>query len=91
MTVESLGTQTIEGLLVEGKRRTVRYSEGSAGAEFYSISEMWFSPELRVYVLVKSSNPRAGTTNTTRLTQIDRAEPDSSLFRPPAEYAIADQ
>ena len=87
---ESLGTQTIEGVLAEGMRTTVTYPAGSLGNDkpITTTSETWTSPELKMVVLSKNSDPRSGD-STTRLTNISRAEPDASLFQVPPDYQIA--
>ena len=88
---ESLGTQTIEGVLAEGSRTTVTYPIGAVGNDrpITSVSETWTSPELKTAVLSKNSDPRHGE-STTRLTNISRVEPDPSLFRIPSDYEIVD-
>ncbi len=89
---ESLGTQTIEGVLAEGSRTTVTYPIGAVGNDrpIISVSETWTSPELKTVVLSKNSDPRNGD-STTRLTNISRLEPDASLFQIPSDYEIVDQ
>lgn len=86
---ESLGAQTIEGVLAEGSRTTVTYPVGAVGNDrpFTTTTETWTSPELRIVVLSKDSDPRNGD-STTRLTSISRAEPDASLFTVPPDYEI---
>lgn len=88
---ESLGTQTIEGVLAEGSRTTVTYPIGAVGNDrpITSVSETWTSPELKTVVLSKNSDPRNGD-STTRLTNILRVEPDPSLFQIPSDYEIVD-
>ena len=51
--------------------------------------EIWRSPELKVTVLSKNSDPRSGE-STTRLTNISRAEPDAASFQVPPDYEIID-
>ena len=48
-TSESLGTQTIEGLTVEGTRRTTIYAVDSVGndREIVVTIESWFSKQLQ--------------------------------------------
>jgi hypothetical protein len=53
-------------------------------------TETWFSPELKVLVMSKSSDPRMGET-TYKLTNLSRAEPDPTLFQIPADYTVKDQ
>jgi hypothetical protein len=86
---ESLGTETIEGVLAEGSRTTVTFPIGSVGNDrpVTTITETWTSPELKMVVLSKDSDPRSGE-STTRLTNISRAEPDASLFQVPSDYTI---
>jgi hypothetical protein len=43
-----------------------------------------------VTLLEKRSDPRAGDRET-RLTNLERSEPDATLFQVPAEYTIKDQ
>jgi hypothetical protein len=52
--------------------------------------EVWTSAELHLEVLAKTTSARNGET-VRRLTNINRAEPDPSLFQPPADYAIVDE
>jgi hypothetical protein len=88
---ESLGTQMIEGVLVEGSRSTVVYPIGAMGNDqpITTVTETWMSPELKIPVLSKTSDPRSGE-STTRLVNISRAEPDPSLFQVPSDYEVVD-
>jgi hypothetical protein len=90
MTAEPLESQTIEGLLVDGKRITTTFPAGFQGSDapITTVEERWTSKELGgVVVLLKRSDPRNGDT-TEQLTDIDRSEPDPSLFAVPADYTI---
>ena len=91
-SVEQLGTDTIEGLMVEGKRRTTTIPAGARGNDspMIIISEVWTSPELKIEILGKTSNPRVGE-NIRRLTNIQRVEPDPDLFRVPTDYKIQEE
>ena len=86
---EALGTQVIDGILVEGTRRIATYPAGSMGNDrpIVTTSETWNSPELKAMVLSKSYDPRSGE-SITRLTNISRAEPDPGLFRVPPGYQV---
>jgi hypothetical protein len=90
-TTEQLGTQTIEGVLAEGVRRTTIYPVGFVGNDrpVTAVSENWTSRELGMAVLTKNADPRSGET-TMRLTNISRTEPDASLFQPPAGSEVVD-
>src|SRR5215510_4735327 len=87
---ESLGTQAIEGVMAEGTRITLTIPAGKIGNErpIVTVNERWYSQELQTVVLTKNSDPRMGET-TYRLTNINRSEPDPSLFQVPADYTIA--
>jgi hypothetical protein len=89
ITTESLGVQTMEGVSVMGTRTTMEYPAKLAGNDrpFSVVTDRWFSEELQILVLVKSSDPRSGET-VTRATSIDRTEPDAALFQVPADYTI---
>jgi hypothetical protein len=86
---EQLGTQTIEGVAAEGTRTTFTIAAGKIGNDrpIVTVNERWYSQELQTVVLSKNSDPRMGET-TYRLTNIDRSEPDPSLFQVPADYTV---
>jgi len=86
--VEQLGTQVIEGVVAEGTRSTIRIPAGAIGNEqpINVVSERWTSPELKVLVQSRQSDPRFGET-TYRLTNIVRAEPPPGLFEVPPDFA----
>ena len=88
-TSEDLGTQSIEGVLADGVRSTTVYPEGLMGNDkpIQTVSERWVSKELGLTLLEKDSDPRFGET-ITRVTRLDRAEPDPTLFRIPADYIV---
>jgi hypothetical protein len=88
---ESLGTQTIEGVVAEGTRVTFTIAAGKIGNErpIVTVNERWYSPELQTIVMSKNIDPRMGDT-TYRLTNIVRSEPDPSLFQVPADYTVSD-
>jgi hypothetical protein len=77
--VELLGTQVIEGLVVEGTRRPTVLELLAKGEE-----EIWFSQELGEVIVMKRSDGLVGSTPLWQLTDINRSEPDPSLFRVPA-------
>jgi hypothetical protein len=87
--VETLGTQFMEGIAVEGTRTTLTIPAGQIGNELpiNIVSERWFSPDLKVLVMSRQSDPRFGET-TYRLTNLSRAEPSPSLFESPADFKV---
>jgi hypothetical protein len=88
---ESLGTQMMEGVNAQGDRRTRTIETGSIGNDrpIQIVSERWYSPDLQVEVMTRRNDPRTGE-EVTRLVNIIRAEPDSSLFQVPASYQIVE-
>jgi hypothetical protein len=86
---ESLGSQTMEGVSVQGERRTHTIEAGEIGNDraISTIDEHWYSPDLQLDVMTKHSDPRTGE-QTTRLVDIRRGDPDASLFQVPASYTI---
>jgi hypothetical protein len=89
--VEQLGTTFIEGLAVEGVRTTMVIPAGQIGNEqpINIVSERWTSPDLKVLVMSKQSDPRFGET-TYRLTNLTRGEPSPQLFEIPGDFKIID-
>lgn len=89
--VESLGTQFMEGIAVEGTRTTLTIPRGQIGNELpiQIVSERWFSPDLKVLLMSRQSDPRFGET-TYRLTNLNRAEPSPQLFEIPADFTVID-
>jgi len=90
-STESLGQETIEGVIAEGKRTTTTIPAGAMGNQrpISTVTEEWFSSELQAVVLSTTKDPRMGET-TYRLTNIQRAEPPALLFTLPADYTIKD-
>ncbi len=90
-TSQELGTQSIEGVLVEGVRTTTVLPEGSEGNDrpIQIVRETWFSNELGIALLEKQSDPRYGEV-VMRVTSLDHSEPDPALFQVPPDYTIQD-
>ena len=86
---ESLGTQVMEGVNAQGNRETSTIDAGAIGNDrpIQTVSERWYSPDLQMDVMTRHSDPRSGE-EITRLTNINRAEPDPSLFELPAGYQL---
>jgi len=90
--VENLGAQTMEGLLVEGRRfaRQVPAGQERNKTSFTRTFEDWWAPELGESLLDKSSDPVKGEL-VHKLIDITRAEPDPDLFRLPPDYAVVNE
>ena len=86
---ETLAMQTINGVQATGTRVTRTIPAGQIGnaQPIQIVHETWMSPDLKVPVMIKTTDPRNGTT-TTQLTNITRAEPDPALFQAPPDYTV---
>ena len=89
---DSLGTQTVNGVSATGTRRTETIPAGAIGNQqpIQIVRETWISTDLKVPVMIKSSDPRFGDM-VMQLTNIAQAEPDTSLFQIPAGYTIKEK
>jgi hypothetical protein len=86
---DDLGAQVIDGLNVQGTRRTRTIPAAQAGSakDIQVVTETWYSSDLQMVVMSKTSDPRFGD-SVYQVTNISRAEPDASLFTVPADYQI---
>ena len=80
-TEQDLGTQTMEGLEVIGRRYILNAT---------TTSEQWWSPDIGEFVLEKETSTVNGEL-THRLISVTRDEPDPELFRLPPDYAVIDR
>jgi hypothetical protein len=72
---------------VTGTRSTQTIPVGKIGNDrpIVITTEVWTSPDLKTTVLSKRSDPRMGD-QTFKLTNIQRSEPDPSLFTVPSDF-----
>jgi hypothetical protein len=91
VTTEDLGSQTMEGLLVNGVRTTRTIPTGQIGNSepIKIVNEIWTSPDLKTVIYSKRTDPLTGE-QVFQLTNIVRTEPDPSLFTVPADFRIVD-
>jgi hypothetical protein len=89
VTSNSLGTKTINGVSATGTLATRTIPAGAIGNQkpIVITTERWYSAELQTVVLTKTSDPRMGEF-VRQLSNIQRQEPDASLFQVPADYTI---
>ena len=89
---EKLGTMYIEGILVNGTKITRTAEAGLMGNDqpLVTVIENWASEELKETLLSKTDDPQSGQTVRT-LSNIQRGEPDPSLFQVPAGFTVHDQ
>jgi hypothetical protein len=88
---ESLGTQVMEGVEVEGTRTTLTIPAGEIGntLPIQIVDESWYSSELQLRVMIVHRDPRSGE-STFRLTNINRSEPGKTLFEVPPDYRLVE-
>ncbi|HLJ47867.1 MAG TPA: hypothetical protein VKU01_17750 [Bryobacteraceae bacterium] len=86
---ENLGTQSIGGVTATGTRTTETIPAGAIGNQqaIQVVREVWLSSDLKVPVMIKTTDPRFGT-RTMQLTSIVQSEPDASLFQVPSNYTV---
>ena len=91
VTKESLGSQTINGVVAEGTRYTRTIPAGHMGNDkpVTIVSEEWYSPDLQIIVQSKRSDPFAGESTYT-VTNIQRSAPAATLFTVPSDYTVED-
>jgi hypothetical protein len=84
---ESLGAQTISGLSAEGTRTTRTIPAGAIGNNkpIVSTDEKWYSSDLQIVLQSTRNDPRVGQVTYT-VSNLQRAEPNASLFQVPAGY-----
>jgi TonB family protein len=89
---ESLGSDVMEGLHVQGTRTTQVYPAGAMGNDrpLTIVTESWFSEDLRIALLTRRNDPRYGA-QTVRVTELSRQEPDASLFDIPKDYKVTNE
>lgn len=87
---EALGTRQISGVDAVGRRSTLTIPIGQFGNDrpMEIVDERWESPQLRVVIYSRHSDPRTGVIDY-RLTNIRRNEPPADLFVLPADYTVA--
>lgn len=86
---EDLGTQVIQGVSAQGKRitRTIPASQEGNEKDISIVTETWYSADLQVVVMSKTSDPRFGD-SLYQLNGITRTEPDPALFAVPSDYTV---
>ena len=77
----------MQGLSVHGLRHTQTIPAGTDGSdkEIVVSDEYWYSEDLRINLVLKHNDPRNGSVSMT-VTQVSRADSDSSLFQIPGGY-----
>lgn len=88
---EDLGTQVMEGVTVKGTRSSFTIPAGQIGneKEIVSTTEVWISEDLGIPIQTTRTDPRFGN-NTTKVSNIQRAEQPASLFEIPSDFKIVE-
>jgi hypothetical protein len=86
--VEKLDGKTIAGVYAVGRRVTRTRPPGTIGNDktVVSVSEKWVSPDLKTVLLDSMDDPREQGIH--EVTQLNRGDPDASLFEIPADYTV---
>jgi len=92
LSSEALGTRMIEGIRADGVLSKTVYPVNAQGNDRpITVSiETWTSPDLKINLLHKNSDPRRGD-HINRVENLTRTEPDPSLFQPPPDYQVVDE
>ena len=86
---EDLGYKHIEGLSARGIRTTILGTEDDEWkGKPTRVTEVWVSDELEAVLISESHDLKKGIGGITKLVDIKRVEPDSSLFEIPAGYRV---
>jgi hypothetical protein len=88
---KDLGSKEIDGVKAQGKLRSYEIPAGAIGNRdaILVATETWYSPELQVTLLSRSSDPRSGE-RSYRLVGLKREEPPAALFAVPSDYTVKD-
>jgi hypothetical protein len=88
VTRESLGNQSIDSLTAVGTRETRTTVSGPR--IIISHTDLWYSPDLQMYLSVARSNPQLGQLTLT-VTDLVRGGPEHSWFDVPPGYEVTDR
>lgn len=83
--LEDLGTEKIEGIAVHHTRFTQPIQTTGDEPLVVTVEESWLSEELHQFLRWERDDPRYGHMSV-KLVNIQRSEPDPSLFRIPPDY-----
>jgi hypothetical protein len=89
VTTQSLGSQTIDGLLAQGTQVTRTIPAGQMGnsAPIQVVNTRWYSTDLSIDLSVSTTDPLHGNSSTT-LSDLSRDDPASTLFQVPSDYTV---
>jgi len=88
VNVEKLEGKEFAGVPAVGRRVTRTRPPGTIGNDrtIVSVSERWVSPDLKLLLYSSMDDPREKLTR--EVTQLDRGEPDPSVFMVPSDFSV---
>jgi hypothetical protein len=88
---EELGSSNMSGVAVQGSKTTTVIPAGTMGndRDINIVEEHWYSPDLKMNVMTKRTDPRMGET-VFQVNNLSRLNPDMSLFQVPGDYQVKD-
>ncbi len=89
ITTESLGTQTIDGVMAMGMRTTLSQLVQGNDHPTVTVSENWTSIQYGAVLRSTTHSPNIETTTTAKT--FAQTEPDPAMFRVPPDYKVVDE
>ena len=85
-----LAHDVVDGMTVRHGRESLKYPPNSSGkpSALGRVTDYWFSQELQTFILVKRNGP-GKSRHTVTLSNINRSEPNPSLFTVPQGYQVS--
>jgi len=89
VSTQSLGSQTIDGLLAQGTQVTRTIPAGQMGnnGPIQVVNTRWYSTDLSIDLSASTTDPLHGNSSTT-LADLSREEPAGTLFQVPSDYTV---
>jgi hypothetical protein len=89
---EDLPPETIAGVYATGRRHTLIIPAGREGndRDIHVVEDSWASSDLRITLRSTTDDPRMGKI-TMEVTDLERNEPDPTLFQIPADYKVTER
>lgn len=91
-TVTDLGTQRLDGVELQGTRKTrvVPAERSGTGKPVTVNDDYWYSAELSIYMIIKHDDPRTGE-QLVAVSEVTRGEPAAEMMTVPADYKVVDE
>lgn len=91
-TQTALGTESLDGVELEGTRktRTIPAEISGTGQPVQVIDEYWYSPALSIYMIIRHNDPRTGE-QLVAVTHVQRTQPPATDLTVPSDFKIVDE